>query len=64
MSHPVRGRAAKTVPEKVNKHQVKDAVSAVLAHIPHTLPEPHQHYPPRHPSYLEASRMSREAQHL
>jgi hypothetical protein len=64
MSHLLPGRAAKTAPEKVHKHHVKDTVSAVMAHIPHSLPEPHVHYPPLHPSYLEDSRMSREAQHL
>jgi len=64
MTHIWWGRTAKAQPETVHRHPVKDSVSAVLAHIPHSLPEPHQHYPPLHPSYLESSRMSREAQHL
>lgn len=37
---------------------------AALSHIPHSLPEPHQHYPPAHPGYLESARLAREMGHL
>lgn len=45
-------------------HHLRESLSSALAHIPHSLPEPHMHYPPLHPSYLESSRMSREMKHL
>lgn len=64
MSILLRGSAATTEHEKVHDHHIRKSISTVLAHIPHSLPEPHVHYPPLHPAYLESSRMSREIQHL
>ena len=45
-------------------HRLAATISGALSHIPHSLPEPHQHYPPLHPSYLESARLSREMEHL
>lgn len=45
-------------------HHLRLSISSALAHIPHSLPEPHVHYPPLHPSYLESSRLMREMTHL
>jgi hypothetical protein len=45
-------------------HHLRATISSTLAHIPHSLPEPHTHYPPLHPSYLESARLSREMKHL
>ncbi|MET0899419.1 MAG: hypothetical protein ABWY45_16040 [Mycobacterium sp.] len=44
-------------------HHLGQNISAAWQHVPHHLPEPHQHYP-RRDSYLEAARLSREMGHL
>lgn len=73
MSHLLRGRTATsiTAPGTVTEHEqhqahhLRASVAAALTHMPHlSLPEPHPHYPPLHPSYLESSRLSREMGHL
>ena len=60
MSHLPWGRKATA---QRPPHHLTQSIAAAWHHVPHSLPEPHQHYP-RYPSYLEASRMSREIEHL
>jgi hypothetical protein len=71
MSHLLRGRTATPEsdtsaphPPAPHSHHLRESIAGALSHIPHSLPEPHQHYPPPYPSYLESARMSREMGHL
>jgi hypothetical protein len=54
---PVQG------PPQHHPHHLSQTISTVWTHVPHHLPEPHEHYP-RRESYLEAARLSREMGHL
>lgn len=57
--------AAPPTPESPQRHthHLGQTISAVWTHVPHKLPEPHQHYP-RRDNYLEGARLSREMGHL
>ena len=65
MSHLPWGRKATPPPPKPPRHphHLTETFAAAWHHVPHSLPEPHRHYPPN-PSYLESSRLSREIEHL
>jgi hypothetical protein len=56
--------AATSVPAMTRHHRLATTLTAAISRIHIALPEPRPHYPRRELNYFEATRMSREMDHL